>query len=106
MKILVMDDVPARTLELIRLGHDVRTAETVTHFRFWWREVHEWKPDVICLDHDMPYINGTDLVALFPELAYEVLWIWSHNPPAAKLMAHHLLETSSSLLSMTALGRT
>ena len=93
MKILAMDDVPSRTLDLIREGHDVKTAETISHFRFWWREVPEWKPDIICLDHDMPYIDGTDLVQLFPDLAYEVVWIWSHNPPAAKLMAHRLCET-------------
>lgn len=93
MNILVMDDVPSRTLDLIALDHDVKTAETVAHFRFWWREVPEWKPDIICLDHDMPYIDGTDLIKLFPELAYEVIWIWSHNGPAAKLMKHMLLET-------------
>jgi two-component SAPR family response regulator len=92
MKILVMDDVPSRVVDLVREGHDVKTAETITHFRFWWQEVDDWKPDIICLDHDMPYIDGTDLVTLCPDLAYEVVWVWSHNGPAAKLMENRLRQ--------------
>jgi CheY-like chemotaxis protein len=97
LKILVIDDMPMRARDFVRQGHDVRVAHGFEQVKFWIQEVaREWKPDIVFLDHDMPQMNGVDVIQTFASdlLPYPIV-IWTTNSAASTQMYLKLLEAGT-----------
>lgn len=65
LNILFIDDEPIRAWPLVEAGHDVRIAHGFEQIDFYLRRCPGYKPDVICLDHDMPLMNGYAVAEAF-----------------------------------------
>jgi CheY-like chemotaxis protein len=77
MKILVIDDDPMRANNFVNLGHDVKIAHGFDQISFW---LDHGPYDLICLDHDMPMMNGLSVIKAFGgSLCWYPVCLWSQN---------------------------
>ena len=89
MRILFIDDEPIRALPLINDGHEVFIAHGQEQIEVMLTQ----KYDLICLDHDMPLMNGMDVVNnLFPNFPNRRTVVHSTNAPASGRMVNALKE--------------
>jgi CheY-like chemotaxis protein len=89
MKILFIDDEPIRALTLIKDGHQVFIAHGQDQIEIMLTQ----KYDLICLDHDMPLMNGMDVVTkILPNFPNCRTVVHSTNAPAATGMVTALKE--------------
>ena len=99
LKILVIDDYPMRARDFVRQGHDVRVAQGFEQIKFWLQEVaKDWRPDIVFLDHDMPLMNGMDVIKGFSaDLLMCPVVIWSLNSVAVDHMYLEIIEAGTEL---------
>lgn len=97
MNILFIDDEPIRALTLINDGHNVYVA----HGREQLEVLLNQKYDLICIDHDMPLMNGLDVVKeLFPHFPYRRTVVHSTNASAAGKMVQSMKELGMEVTSI------
>ena len=96
--ILVIDDDPVRAVPLLEMGHRVFLAHGFDQVKFYLQNARKIGIDFICLDHDMPAMNGTEILNNFDlEMVQFPIWIWSWNVPKATEMKNHLQELKDSM---------
>lgn len=89
MTILFIDDEPIRALPLIRRGHTVYLCE---HPKYVMTYLAECQIDLVCLDHDMNFVNGEDMAKSFLIERGIPVFIHSTNVPAAARVERLLEE--------------
>ena len=93
MKILFIDDEPIRAKRLARLDNvEVVVAHGPEQVAFYLQHLpRNQRPDIICLDHDMPKMDGFAIAGQFlTELSIPVIVHSANNVGANKIM--ELLE--------------
>jgi len=66
MKILFIDDEPIRAWPLVESRrHDVRIAHGFDQVHFYLERYPGYRPDIVCLDFDMPMMDGYQVAASY-----------------------------------------
>ena len=91
-RILFIDDEPIRAWPLAQKGHHVRVAHGFEQVHFYLQQCPGYRPDVICLDHDMPMMNGYHVAQSFLIARSIPVMIHSTNEAGAKDIERLLQE--------------
>lgn len=80
-------------LDLLQVNfQEVSVVATASNADDAFLVIQQQKPDVVFLDVEMPGMSGTDLLAQFPQVDFEVIFTTSHDKYAFKAIKFQALD--------------